>query len=306
MSRRGHPPQQPGVNRRQAVSLAGVCPVASGVSLIGVPNRSTAFCASLLVVLAVAGCQNQPAQPPPRWVPDSVPFGQVSAEGRSAAPPVAVRLAVEFKLLRVELPAGAVSNSNKLWNHLDEEAVGSDTALLLQRNGFRVGLGQPGDWAAVEAILQASQPALSKSRTIRLHGAEPLSIKDGMAARDQTVFYYRSDGALAGQSISKSRNVLRVDHHLDPQDTNAVALRVTPEIRQRDLGLRMLRTPAGLRKLPAYEGLSLDELSFGLRVAPGCFVLIAAGPRASQPALIGRQFMSCPGEQQRSLLVVID
>jgi len=287
------------------VSLAGGCPVASGVSLIGVPNRSAASCASLVVILAAAGCQNQPAQPPPRWVPDSVPFGQVRAEGRSAAPPVAVRLAVEFKLLRVELPAGAVSNSDKLWNHLDEEAVGSDKALLLQRNGFRVGLGQPGDWAAVEAILQAGRPALSKSRTIRLRGAEPLSIEDGMAARDQTVFYYRSDGALAGQSIGKSRNVLRVDHHLDPQASNAVALRVTPEIRRRDLGLRMLRTPAGLQKLPAYEGLIVDELSFSLRVAPGCFVLIAAGPRSSQATLIGRQFMSCQGEQQRYEFVYV-
>jgi len=287
------------------VSLAGTCPVAGGVSLIGVPNRSTAFYAGLVVVLAAAGCQNQPVQPPPRWVPDSVPFGQIGAEDRSAAPPVAVRLAVEFKLLRVELPAGAVSDSDKLWNHLDEEAVGSGKALLLQRNGFRVGLGQPGDWAAVEAILRASQPALSKGRTIRLHGSEPLSIEDGMAARDQTVFYYRSDGTLVGQSIGKSRNVLRVDHHIDPQAPNAVALRVTPEIRQRDLGLRLVRTPAGLRKLPTYEGLLLDELSFGLRVAPGCFVLIAAGPRASQPALIGRQFMSCQGEQERYEFVYV-
>jgi hypothetical protein len=235
-----------------------------------------------------------------------VPFGQT--DGAPAQPGQAgplVSLVVTFDLLRIEVAAGAISTSESLWNHLDEEAVGSAQALLLRRNGFRVGLGQPGAWPAVEAILGASQPILSRRKVLSLGGPQPVSIEDGQAPRDQTVFYYRGDGTLVGQSLADSRNLLRVDHQIEPESPEAVVLQVTPIVYQKDLGLQWLRTAAGLEKLPALEGLAVEELSFRIRLPAGCFLLIASGPEASQPGLIGREFMSCEGRDGRYEFVYV-
>lgn len=263
--------------------------------------------ALLVTVLPACRTTPEPAPAQRRWLPDSVPFESDAPAPTADGQPAVSRtqLSASFQLLRVELPLGAVSDSQKLWNHVDEEALGSDQAMLLRQNGFRIGLGQPADWPAVEAILVASHPTLAKRKAISLQTAYPLAIEDGQPKRDQTIFYYRPDGTLVGQSVDQSRNVLRIDHQIDPQGTDAVLLHVLPEIRRRDTGLQMLRTQDGLKQLPAYEGVSIRDLSFTIRVPDGWFLVIAAGPRADQTGLIGREFMSCSGHDGRYEFVYV-
>ena len=262
-----------------------------------------------LLLTVLPACRNvpEPAPAQQRWLPDSVPFeSDVPAPVSGNQPPVPwTQLSVSFQLLRVELPFGAVSDSQKLWNHVDEEALGSDQAMLLRQNGFRIGLGQAPDWPAVEAILVASHPTLAKRKAVDLQTAHPLAIEDGQPKRDQTIFYYRPDGTLVGQSVDQSRNVLRIDHQIDPQGAGAVLLRVLPEIRRRETGLHMFRTQEGLKQLPAYEGIAIRELSFTIRVPDAWFLVIAPGPKATQIGLIGREFMSCAGHDGRYEFVYV-
>jgi len=267
----------------------------------------TVALALLLTVLPACRTTQDPTPAQRRWLPDSVPFeSDAPLPAADAQPPVPrTQLSVSFQLLRVELPLGAVSASQKLWNHVDEEALGSDQAMLLRQNGFRVALGQPPEWPAVQAILVASHPTLAKRKAVSLQTAYPLAIEDGQPKRDQTVFYYRPDGTLVGQSVDQSRNVLRIDHQIDPQDTDAVLLRVLPEIRRRETGLQMFRTQDGLKQLPAYEGISIHEVSFTVRVPDGWFLVIAPGPRVAQTGLIGREFMSCSGHDGRYEFVYV-
>jgi len=267
----------------------------------------TVAVALLLTVLPACRTTPEPAPAQRRWLPDSVPFesdpAKPATDGQTPVP--RTQLSVSFQLLRVELPLGAVSDSQKLWNHVDEEALGSDQAMFLRQNGFRIGLGQPAAWPAVQAILVASHPTLAKRKAISLQTAYPLAIEDGQPKRDQTIFYYRPDGTLVGQSVDQSRNVLRIDHQIDPQGADAVLLHVLPEIRRRDTGLQMLRTQDGIKQLPAYEGVSIRDLSFTIRVPDGWFLVIAAGPRVSQTGLIGREFMSCAGHDGRYEFVYV-
>jgi len=267
----------------------------------------TVAVALLLALLPACRTTPEPAPTQRRWLPDSVPFESdapaPTADGRPAVS--RTQLSASFQLLRVELPLGAVSDSQKLWNHVDEEALGSDQAMLLRQNGFRIGLGQPADWPAVQAILVASHPTLAKRKAVNLQTAYPLAIEDGQPKRDQTIFYYRPDGTLAGQSVDQSRNVLRVDHEIDPQGADAVLLHVLPEIRRRDTGLQMFRTQDGFKQLPAYEGVSIRDLSFTIRVPDGWFLVIAPGPRVNQTGLIGREFMSCAGHDGRYEFVYV-
>jgi len=262
--------------------------------------------------VAVCGCSlssPEPEQPEPArtFSLEDNPF-RLQDRPTESVPPneVLIRLSVRFDVLRVEVPAGAVSGSQSLWNHLDEEAVGSDSALLLRQNGFRVGLGHPDDWAPIESILRAANPALAKPSAAAIQGQEPLTIEDGQQPRDQTIFYYPDPaGPAVGKSVDESRNVLRIDHTVDPGDTDAVVLRVVPEIRQKRVGLRIRRTATGLVNLPAYEGEVLEELAFSLRVPRGCFLLIGPGQRSSLELLAGRAFMTADGADGRYEFVYV-
>ncbi|MFQ6048318.1 MAG: hypothetical protein ACE5K7_03025 [Phycisphaerae bacterium] len=239
-------------------------------------------------------------------MPDSVPFGQSAASSdRRDGPVPTAGLVIVLDVLKVELPFGAVSGSEKIWNHLDEEAIGSDQAALLRRNGFRVGVGQPGSWPPIEAILRASSPATMSRHSTTLRGAYPLSIQTDRAAHDATIFFYRPDGTLVGQSFRQARNILQVDCRVDLDHPDSVILQIRPEVRQQRRGLEWMTTALGLQKLPRYEGRVISELTFGVRIGPGEFLLIGPGRQITQPALIGRQFMSHAGPQRRYETVYI-
>lgn len=255
------------------------------------------------VLLAVVGCTaprgNQPT-PTGLDLTDS-PF----TPGGSGVQGTIESLSVTFDLLRLEFAVGAISGSTTLWNHVDEEAVGTERAALLRRNGLRVGLGLPDAWPAVETIFQVTGPAVRTPWTVAIRGQQPLVIDDGQQPRDQTIFHYGPDGRLIGKSVAGSRNVFRVDHMIDPANAKAVVLRVTPEIRQKDLGLRLRRTATGVMTLPAYEGEILNDLAFSLRVPEGCFLIIAAGDRSDQTSLVGRAFMTADTAKSRHEFVYI-
>ena len=259
------------------------------------------------VLLAVVGCMGPRGdQPTPLGLDltDSPLIPGESPAGLGERGPIE-SLSVTFNLLRLEFAVGAISGSKTLWNHVDEEAVGTDRAALLRRNGVRVGLGLPDAWPAVETILQVTGPAVRTPWAVAIRGQQPLVIDDGQQPRDQTIFHYAPDGRLVGKSLARSRNVFRVDHTIDPADADAVLLRVTPEIRQKDLGLRLRRTVAGMMALPAYEGEILNDLAFSLRVPQGCFLIIAAGERSDQASLVGRAFMTADTADGRHEFVYI-
>ena len=124
----------------------------------------------------------QPAHPAKAARPLSAAqpaFSRISAEDNPfaislmpSAPLVvagAARKAVQFEVLQVQAPLGEFSRSQKVWDHLDEQAVGIDTQMTLQRNGLRIGLGSqeswppaardPGDRAAADRAGNAAQSA---------------------------------------------------------------------------------------------------------------------------------------------------
>jgi len=188
---------------------------------------------------------------------------------------------VHFDIFRVRVPRGMFSESGKVWNHLNEQAIPAQTATLLQRNGFRVGIGNAISWAPIKAILDQEKLVETSSDNTTLGNGLPLIIDLNQGHyRDQTSFLFRSDGKLAGVTCPMSRNMLRIEYGLAIEKPKAVQLDIMPQIQQRETFGELTVDQLGALTLPREEPTRvLRELAFRLAMNPDEFVAI--GPSAA-------------------------
>jgi hypothetical protein len=198
-----------------------------------------------------------------------------------------VVLRVNFDILRTRVPKGAFSESGKIWNHLDEEAIPADVSTLLQRNGLRVARGKVDSWLPIQAILD--QEKLETARTnMTLSNGLPLTIDLDQLKREQTLFLFRRDGSLAGVTCPMSGNRLRIEYEIPVTDASAVTVEVMPEIRQQPVLAQPRMNESGLLDRSIEEpGRVLRELAFRMTVAAGEFFVIGPSRTTHQVYLAG-------------------
>ncbi|GAF88928.1 unnamed protein product, partial [marine sediment metagenome] len=197
-----------------------------------------------------------PQAGPPAFQPDYNPL--LASTAPVAAP--ATQWVVKCKFVKVQVPLGSLSSSEKLWNHLDEEAVGAQKRRVLMRNGFRVGVGKSGSWPPIKAILNAAGPDEIVSGEYLLNPLRAMPIKLSNRSIDQTVWHFRPDATLVGAFFPRSTNYWLLRHGIDPERPEVVLLEFTPEVRQQQEGFEWRRTEEGLRQVPIYRGWVGHEL----------------------------------------------
>jgi len=257
------------------------------------------FC---LVLILLTGCNNRgnmfTRQTKPAPIPTSEPSAETnplayaSAEKLSEMAAVlqqqqVVVLQVNFDILRARVPKGAFSESGKIWNHLDEEAVPAEVSTLLQRNGLRVARGKEDSWQPIQAILDQEKLETARSNMTMSNGL-PLTIELDQRQRDQTLFLYRRDNTLAGVTCPMSGNRLRIEYEIPVTDASAVVVEVMPEIRQQKVLAPVRVNELGQLDRPIEEpGRVLRELAFRMTVSAGEFFVIGPSRTAHQGYLPG-------------------
>lgn len=250
-----------------------------------------------MLAVMLAGCnllkEDAPAsdarslnrQPDPTVRPDG------PAETTVGHPPPApkyVVLQVSFDVLRVRAPEGAFSQSGKLWNHLDEEAIPSATGKLMQRNGLRVGRGRTDVWPAIRALLESDSRIMSSSNRMVVGNGLPLMVEFDPVRRDRTLFMFRPDGRLAGASFPRCQIFLRIEYAIPATEPNDVILDIMPEVRMEETRVRSGDSWEDLLN-PRLEQPSrvFRELSFRVQVSPEEFVTVGPSPASAQRHLLG-------------------
>ena len=71
-----------------------------------------------------------------------------------------IRLA--FDIMRVDMPCLDGCDSRKVWNHVGELRMDTQTLSRLARNGLRVGVAIPDSWPAIETIMEATDASISR------------------------------------------------------------------------------------------------------------------------------------------------
>lgn len=186
-----------------------------------------------------------------------------------------VALQVRFDILLAQADRGAFSQSGKIWNHLDENAVDSQRSLLLQRNGLRVARGREEAWAPIRALLEQAGTVKTSANSMIMGNALPLLVEVEGLPRDQTLFLFRSDGSMGAASFPRSRNLLRIEYDLSLKDAEAVRILAMPEVRLPPQAVTY-RPDRHQRGGTQWEEISrtLRELAFEMEVGSGEFIVI--------------------------------
>lgn len=238
---------------------------------------------------------SQPAAEPANLL-DSAP------ESLGHGDPRMTRLTVGLDLLRVEVPIGSISESSRIWSRLDEQVIGAQHAITLRRNGLRAGIGRPEAWEPIKVILDAIPDHLVYHESVPLR-AGVFCLEVSGTSDDQTVFFFRDDGTMKGESFPGSRNVLQVHHEVDVDDPNTVVLTVVPEIRQHERRLEWARQGNRITRVPVYHGRILQELAVTARLRSGGFLVIGPGDEVKLASVVGRALLTrkVDGKQYESI-----
>lgn len=281
---------------------------------------------SVLAAVVVTGCTRGRfgrAPVAPQADPSAAPAGQEAADVKPAGAnsPVTkpifpqagagrphgatpeeylVLVYVNFDILQARVPKGAFSESGKIWNHLDEEAIPADLAALLQKNGLRVGRGSPDSWPPIKALLdQETGVETSRSNTTVGNGL-PLSLNvDQHRMRDQTLFLFRRDGTLGGVTFPKSSSFLRLEYDLSTAAPEGVTLEVMPEFREQQVLGKLTLRDAVLDQPIEQPTRVLRELAFRMHIKADQFCAVGPSSAAHQGHLAGSLLLSEEVEGRR-------
>lgn len=263
-----------------------------------------------MLVFCGFGCEGQPEwgldqEPEPAGTPagetDNPPIlaslgGGTGkpAEATSSAERAVATLHITLDVQRVRVPRGVLSESSKIWNHLDEEAIPGPKSILLQRNGLRVGRGDVDSWPPIEALLEQESDLETFTNKLAVNNGMPLRVEIDKGPRDQTLFLFRPDGTLGGASFPQSMNYLRVEYQLSTRVPGAIDVTVMPEVcMPRRLALPDKNAEPSEYPEPAWRHpvRVLRELAFKMTVGPEQFLAIGPSAMAHQGYLAGSQLL---------------
>jgi hypothetical protein len=198
------------------------------------------------------------------------------------------RLDVVLTVLHVQVPRTRRTQMEPVWNHLREDVLDNATALRLQSNGVRVGVGREDWWDAVRTTIDAVEGVRTQALDpLRVPANYPLALELDERPREQTLFFVADDGVLSGETWPHSRNVLRVTYELNLAERDHVRLTIVPEVRQRLEGFKWVRSETGVTQMPNYDGRAFAAAAFAVDLEPGEFLTVAPGPRANLFGLVG-------------------
>jgi len=178
-------------------------------------------------------------------------------------------LAVQFDVLRVDLPVDRIRHSLKIWNHIEESLGDPVQTALLARNGFRVGVGQRSAWSAVRTIFEENGARCTRAAHTVQDGRE-LMIPLGYVADGDTYFVHRRGG----------------------NDPSILDVIVTPRSRQHRAQMKYVERGGQIVSVQDQEGMVFGELASAAALAPDQFLVIGTSAEAGGGYLLGSWWLS--------------
>jgi hypothetical protein len=249
-------------------------------------NKKRVAAAALLIaaVFALPGCQVWDA-----WL-KSLGFGeQPKVVGGGAAvldKPLANNIIVDttplprVRLLRVSLPAGTVSNNEKVWRQLDEDALDSNTSVMLAQNGLRAGIATVSRWPGMSKLLDVTG-ATRQDFVCQTDGRSPLNVVVRDRIADQIIVSVDRDNVQQGRTFEKCENAFRLS--LSTLKTHGdVMVQLEPIV---TFGV----TPAGQ---PIGSEVTFLDIRLWTTIKQDQFLMVApADPKANRYS-VGTRFLS--------------
>jgi len=202
--------------------------------------------------------------------------------------PSAATLHTQFEIWRFRIPGERITESDGLWDHLDESTVSPRQALRWRRNGVRLGVGRSSSWPAVRAMLLQHDPEVWSDRIVA--DERPILLELSAISSDDPLFHYDDQDRLCGARYEDGRMFFHITHLMDIDELGRLHMRVVPELRRPkgDLTVRLERSEG------VFEPDDVDRfnhLAVTLTLEPQHYILIGPSHAARRRHLIGRRFL---------------
>lgn len=240
----------------------------------------------------------EPAEPNPAEVAGQL-FGRRPAPPASANPPVQAAVQLQFHLWTFRLGPLTDEQWQKMWKHLDETVVDSQTVMALARNGLRAAVGSASSWPAVRDVLLQHAPEVTHRQAVLENGL-PLSIELEQLHVDQPLFSFDRQGHLSGDRFDGFFMYWFVEYEVDLQDVNRLTCRVVPEVRR---GRAEEWPAASWSAASSVE--RFEDMAFSASVDSGEHLIIGPGRKAYNHNLVGSWFVREPGDSGREIVFCI-
>lgn len=197
-------------------------------------------------------------------------------------------LIVSVSMVVVELPVGAASGGEAIWQCLDEKIIEADRSRALHRNGLRVGLTGAGN---LPVLLDALGKLTGRKTVYETHAAVPgnpihLTLKENQPPR--MVFTFDSDGSAKGADYPAGNNVLAVSCRLKEKDLSTILLTVVPQIRPSS-GKKAddsANVRAEFQTDTEKEIFSFEQAAFSISMPAGAILVIGPSRESHRPSSV--------------------
>lgn len=206
-------------------------------------------------------------------------------------PPQEYKLLVRTKVVTIEVPAGTVSSSERIWNQLDEEIVGREVLLTLGRNGLRVGVGPRASWPDVARVLKKLTGRPLKQTMLMSTPSQPVPYSVKQRQGVQTIFVFHPDRTCSGADYPPGDNLLTLACMFEPDNPKKLMAVGVPQIRTTRQKTRIIRSGGKLRVVDRPMLFSFDPLTFRLQFNAGDFIVFGPSRQAARAGSVGSHFL---------------
>jgi hypothetical protein len=206
------------------------------------------------------------------------------------APSAATPLIPRVMLYRITIPAGSFSRNTKVWALLNEDAIDSQTAVLLAQNGLKAATGAVARWPEISQLIDPAG-ASNQPVVIQTDGRSSINLPTRQNITDLYVFSVDHDHQLQGRTFERCDNGFRLavrgvrnKPELQVQLEPVVTLG-TIQVNRPGLGM----TTAGITSEESFE-----DLRMSATLTADKFLVVSAMDPKPGSLSVGTQWLSDP------------
>ncbi len=259
--------------------------------------------AILLLAAALPGCQvwnswldmlkwrgsGMGASPKPSVLPQDFGSGAgVSGAGSSALVP-------RVTVYRITVPAGEFSGNDKIWSELNEDAIDSQTSVLMAQNGLRAATGAVSRWPEIAKMLD-TPGASSDHLLMQTDGRSSINVVTRPNVSDQIVVSVDRDLQQEGRTFERCDDGFRLSMRGVRGKAGGAQLQVQLEPVVTLGTVEMTRTgqDMGVTRSGFTSEESFDDLRVAANLSASDFLVVTPMDPKSSPFSIGTLWLSDP------------
>jgi hypothetical protein len=235
--------------------------------------------------LILAGCSG-PKAAEPLW--EHVKITDLAPSGGIEQPRLLET--ANFNVYIFEIPAANIAVLDNIRRLLYTKPLQFNDYNAFCGNSFSAGFGQMQSWDAIAELLRAGEGRKTETVSILIAEAQANDLTIVGLDKEQTVFYVSSGGPMEEMTIGPGSIVLRIEAEQIPGERGICKVAAVPVF--------LPAAPSLIPELAAREKSQefvFESAGFGLKMAPGDFVLLSPEKYIDRQITLGSLFFSIPG-----------